>query len=73
MSGCLTKKVFNKKPDNQEVTENIANKEIVHITPDDSTFITFSILILGVMFFCFWLKYIPMLYTKLKSLTKKNK
>jgi hypothetical protein len=63
---------FTKKADNQEVAESIPNQEIVYLSPDESSFTTFIIIILGVMFFCFGLKYIPILYKKIKGLTKKN-
>jgi len=73
LSGCAQKIAFTKKPDNQEVAEKIINQEVVHLTPDSPTLITFLVLILGVIFFCFGLKYIPILYKKIKGLTKKDK
>lgn len=73
LSGCAQKIPFAKKPDNQEVTQKIANQEIIHLAPDNSSFIIFAIIILSVTFFCFGLKYIPILYKKIKSLTKKDK
>jgi hypothetical protein len=72
LSGCVHKMAFTKKADNQEVAESIPNQEIVYLSPDESSFTTFIIIILGVMFFCFGLKYIPILYKKVKGLTKKN-
>ena len=71
--GCVTKQTFKKHPDNQEVTQNIINEEIVHVSPETSTFITFIIIILSVTFFCFGLKYLPILYKRIKALTKKDK
>ena len=73
ISGCVTKQAFKKHPDNQEVTQNIINEEIVHVSPETSTFITFIIIILSVTFFCFGLKYLPILYKRIKVLTKKDK
>ena len=70
--GCVTKQTFKKHPDNQEVTQNIINEEIVHISPETPTFITFIIIILSVTFFCFGLKYLPILYKRIKVLTKKD-
>lgn len=71
--GCVTKQTFKKHTDNQEVAQKIINEEIVHVSPETSTFITFIIIILSVTFFCFGLKYLPVLYKKIKDLTKKHK
>jgi hypothetical protein len=71
--GCLSKLKLNKPTDNQEVTKSILEKEPVVLSPGYSSSYTFLIIILGVMFFCFGLKYIPILYKKLKSLTKDKK
>ena len=73
ISGCVTKQTFKKHSTNQEVAEQIIKEEVIHISQDHSSFTTFIIIILGVMFFCFGLKYIPILYKNIKELTKKHK
>ena len=73
LSGCITKKILEKKPNNKEAIEVLQTKEIIYFTPDDSSFVIFGALMLGVVFFCFGLKYIPVIYNKIKALTKKNK
>lgn len=71
--GCVSKLKLNKPADNQEVAESILEKEPMVLSPGYSSSYVFLIIILGVMFFCFGLKYIPILYKKLKSLTKNKK
>jgi len=73
LSGCITKKILEKKPNNQEAIEVLQAKEIVYLASDDSSFVIFTALMLVVLFFCFGLKYIPILYNKIKGLTKKDK
>ena len=71
--GCISKLKLNNPVDNQEVAKVILEKEPMVLSPGYSSSYVFLIIILGVMFFCFGLKYIPMLYKKLKTLTKYKK
>ena len=71
--GCFSTLKLNKPADNQEVAKSILDKEPMVLSPGYSSSYTFLIIILGVMFFCFGLKYIPILYKKIKDLTKKCK
>ena len=71
--GCISKKITKQTADNQQASEIVQSKEIVYLTPDNSSLMIFAIIILGVTFFCFGLKYIPVFYKYIKGLTKKHK
>lgn len=73
LSGCAQKLPFSKKPNNQEVVKIIPNKELAVFSPEHPTSDVFLIIIGSILFLCFGLRYIPMLYKKILDLTKKNK
>lgn len=51
---------------------NTVKDDYVHFSQDDSYTYVFIIIMSITLFFCFGLKYLPILYKKILSLTKKN-